>query len=462
VLTTVLKRIRSLGEGPKPRSVPKEVPPSVFSSDAARIGITGQFTVEDVDLIVQTISQHDIVYGSPWDDFRATNMQLPSWFRTGLDPLSEEYAQQQFKLWSLLTQHERPYAPEIDEKEAPLADVDAVRRPAYYARRDTETVRLAADQIIAMGMILKHSGVKPGARALEYGAGFGQAALALARLGVSVDTVDISATFCGFIKEQAQFFQVPLTPFEGRFGWNPRGDQKYDLIFFYEAFHHCADFRTVVHDLKRHLAPDGRVLLVGEPIARSQNRYLPYPWGLRLDAEPIAQVRRYGWLELGFTEEFLVGLFTNAGFSAEERIECAPSIHGTGYVFKHREPTIQVTEQWHPDDIEAGWNTREQHGRWTKAEARLLLDTTSNFRSLEIDAQNNYPFAQSAEFHYGDSVTVIRFKRGERKTIAIDASAKTPQLTIRARARVPAENYILKSRDTRSLGIFIRSVTYIC
>jgi 2-polyprenyl-3-methyl-5-hydroxy-6-metoxy-1,4-benzoquinol methylase len=386
-------------------------------------------------------------------------MQLPSWFTTGLDPHSDEYAQQQHKLWSLLTRQERPYAPEIDEKEAPLVDVDAVRRPAYYMRRDSETLRLAADQIIAMGMILKHSGVKPGQRALEYGAGFGQAALALARLGVSVDTVDISSTFCGFVKEQADFFQVPLTPFEGRFGWNPRGDQKYDLIFFYEAFHHCADFRSVVHDLKRHLAPDGRVLLVGEPISRTQNRYLPYPWGLRLDAEPIAQVRRFGWLELGFTEDFLVRFFTDTGFTAE-RFECEQSIYGSGYIFRHRGSKLQLAQQWFTDDIAAGWNNPEEHGRWTKAEAQLLLDTTNNFRTLEIDAQNHHPFTQLVEFRYGNSITTARFRSGQRKTIVIDAARKAPQLTIRTQARVPAENYILQSRDTRSLGILIRSLAY--
>jgi 2-polyprenyl-3-methyl-5-hydroxy-6-metoxy-1,4-benzoquinol methylase len=459
MISAALKRIRALGNERKPRPVPADVAPGVFSSDAERIRVTGEFTMDDVDLVVQAISNHDIVYGSPWDDFRMANMQLPSWLQMGLDPHSSEYADQQYKLWSLLTRNDRPYTPEIDEKEAPLADVDAVRLPAYYMRRDTEAVRLAADQIIAMGMILKHSGVKPGARALEYGAGFGQAALALARLGVSVDTVDISSTFCGFVRQQAEFFQVPLTPFEGRFGWNPRENQQYDLIFFYEAFHHCADFRTVVHDLKRHLAPGGRVLLVGEPISRTENRYLPYPWGLRLDAEPIAQVRRFGWLELGFTEDFLVGLFTDAGFTAE-RIECAPSIHGTGYIFKHRGPKLQIAEQWFPDSSAAGWNNPEEHGRWTKAEAQLRLDTTDNFRTLEIDAQNHHPFTQSVEFRYGDSVTTVRFGTGERKTMVIDAARKAPLLTIRTRARVPAENYVLKSRDTRALGILIRSVAY--
>ena len=463
MITTAFKRIRSLrARWKRPTAAASRSPSAaapVFTSAPERIRATGEFTLEDVDLVTQTRMQHGMVHGSPWDAFRTANMLLPEWFDTGLDPYSDEHANQQFRLWALLAQRDRPYAPEIDEKEAPHGDVDPVRRPSCYMLRDNDSVALAGDHIIATGMILKHSGVKPGCRVLEYGAGWGQTALALARLGVLVDTVDISRTFCGFITDQADFFQVPLKSFEGRFGWNPRGDQKYDLIFFYEAFHHCAEFRTVVHDIKRHLAPGGRVLLVGEPISRTQNRYLPYSWGLRLDADPIAHVRHFGWLELGFTEDFLVELFTDAGFTAE-RVDCEPSIYGTGYIFKPRGSKLHLAEQWMTDDIAAGWNNPEEHGRWTKAQARLLLDTSDSFQTLEIDAQNHHPFAQSVEFRYGTSATTARFSTGERKTISIDASRKAREMTIRTRSYVPARDYFFKSGDTRALGILIRSLTY--
>ena len=457
MINRALRRLRSLGRLAHASARPQEVPAAPFASDAERIRLTGQFTVDDIDLIVRTISEHDIVHGSPWDDLRAANLVLPDWFQTGLDPNSEEFTQQQHALWRLISGRNRPYTPEIDEIEAPLTAVDPVRRPAHFMRRDQETVRLAADQVIATGMILKHSGVQPGDRVLEYGAGFGQTALTLARLGVSVDTVDISRTFCEFIKTQAEFFQAPLTPFKGRFGWNPRGEQKYNLIFFYEAFHHCDDFRSLIHEVKHHLAPGGRILLMGEPIARGTNRSLPYPWGLRLDAEPIAQVRRYGWLELGFTEEYILRLFTDAGFLTR-RIDCEPSIHGTGYLFTPRSDILEPSTLWLPAD--SGWNNPEQHGRWTKGDARLLLDTTDNFRSLVIDAQNYHPISQWVEFQYGSSITSTRFRAGERKTVTLDAERKAPELRIRTQARIPAKRYILRTTDTRALGILIRSIRY--
>ena len=107
-------------------------------------------------------------------------------------------------------------------------------------------------------MLLRHCAVRAGDWALEYGAGFGQGALALARLGVNVDTVDISAKFCDYVRLQAEFFRVPLTAFHGQFGTNPRPGQRYPLIRFYESFHHCVDFVRVVQQLPEHLAEGGR------------------------------------------------------------------------------------------------------------------------------------------------------------------------------------------------------------
>ncbi len=180
-------------------------------------------------------------------------------------------------------------------------------------------------------MLLKHCGLKAGDRALEYGAGFGQTALALARLGVNVDTVDVSSTFCGFVNQQAEFFQVPLRAFQGRFGEAPRPGVRYKLVWFYESFHHCVDFQRVVQLLPDLLEPDGRVILGGEPIVEQPYAAVPYPWGLRLHSEVVAVVRQQRWFELGFTEDFLIELFGRSGFTVK-RIDCEPTLFGRLYL----------------------------------------------------------------------------------------------------------------------------------
>jgi 2-polyprenyl-3-methyl-5-hydroxy-6-metoxy-1,4-benzoquinol methylase len=292
--------------------------------------------VDDIETLRQAYYAGEAGTGPDWTRYRHAHLRLPDWFVPDLDPWGEAYRAQQLRLWSEITGRPQPYRPEVDEEAAEWT-VDPVLQPGYYVRRDKEAVRSAADHWLATGMILQHSGLQPGARALEYGAGFGQTALALARLGVHVDTVDISEKFCGFVRQQATFFQVPLQAFQGEFGFHPPPQQPYQLIWFYEAFHHCLDFERVVARLRGMLAPGGRVILAGEPIVLAASDALPYPWGIRLHSEVAVVMRHHGWMELGFSEPFLMSLFARAGF-AGRRIDCEASPFGRLYVF---EPSAQ-------------------------------------------------------------------------------------------------------------------------
>ena len=101
---------------------------------------------------------------------------------------------------------------------------------------------------------------------LEYGAGFGQVALAFATLGAEVHTVDINAEFCHGIMRLARRYKVNLRAHVGEFDFVP-GEQNYDLIYFYESFHHCLHFTSLMPLLTQRLASGGRIMLAGEPIA---------------------------------------------------------------------------------------------------------------------------------------------------------------------------------------------------
>lgn len=291
------------------------------------------FGPDDIARVHRTYYDTGGAIGGSWEPLRHAHLALPAWFRHDLDPCGDEYRVQQHRLWQVVAGVDRDYEVEIDEKEANWEAVDAVRAPGFYQRRDPEAISSASDHVIASGMLLKHCGLKAGDRALEYGAGFGQTALALARLGVRVDTVDVSRTFCDFVNQQARFFRVPLEAFAGRFGDAPRPGVRYKLVWFYESFHHCVDFLRVVRLLPDLLEPGGRVILGGEPIVERPNPAVPYPWGLRLHSEVIAVVRQHRWFELGFTEAFLADLFGRAGFGVR-RIDCEPTLFGRLYVFE--------------------------------------------------------------------------------------------------------------------------------
>lgn len=424
-----------------------------------RIERSGSFRLDDIALIAETHRLFGDTPNTSWDHLRGKYLILPDWFQQGLDPMSDEYFAQQMRLWNTLAGLDRAYVAELDEAELSIPDVDPVRRPGFYIWRDDSAVQKASDHVLATGMLMKHSGIRPGMWALEYGAGFGQTALALARLGVNVDTVDISATFCGYVKEQADFFQVNLSPFKARFGENPRGDQKYDLIWFYESFHHCIDFKEVVKRLKLHLAHNGRILLAGEPIGKREYWAVPYPWGLRLESEVVAVIRNRHWFELGFSEHFITSLFVNSGYTADY-FDCPMSIYGQVYSFSLRASRIDLGKHWLPSADEAGWHTPEPNGRWTRELSALLLDQTESFDNLEITATNHHPTVHPVTIAYGDVTTTVRFLPGERKTIVIDAKVKSSKITFACQTAVPGGPG-MPSHDVRALGIFVHSIDYV-
>jgi SAM-dependent methyltransferase len=296
------------------------------------------FDAEDIPKLVEVWQRTGGLPGTEWDAYRDAHMRLPAWFQHGLDPLSDAYRAQQHRLWQLIAGVDRDYDPEIDEAEEGWEDADPIRLPGFYRRRDPLAVSSAADHFFATSMLLKHCGLKPGDRALEYGSGFGQSALALARLGVQVDTVDISPRFCNFVRQQADFFQVPLFPHMGRFGLNPRPDEEYKLIWFYQSFHHCIHFQQVMLELRGMLAPGGKIILAGEPIIEMPYEALPYPWGIRLHSEVVVVVRQTRWFELGFHHSFLRRLLASLGIELEI-VHCPQSSYGTLYLgrntFRH-------------------------------------------------------------------------------------------------------------------------------
>jgi len=237
---------------------------------------------------------------------------LPQGFDLWMDPRSDGYRRQLLALWSIITQRS-DYDPSADEDTPEIVDADAIHRPAFYA---TGSTFVAGDHLMALGHLLRQSGLKAGDRALEYGAGFGQIALAFARTGVQVDTVDINPAFSAAVNQLGERYQAPLKAHVGEFGDNPAGeDGAYDLIYFYESFHHCFDFLEVIPKLHRILKAGGKVMMAGEPIAQEPVPWLPYPWGIRLDGENVSVMRQRGWMELGFREDFLVSIFQREGFT---------------------------------------------------------------------------------------------------------------------------------------------------
>ncbi|WP_174450747.1 class I SAM-dependent methyltransferase [Azospirillum baldaniorum] len=424
------------------------------------------YTIDDIPLLTRVFEQTYFAEGTEWDYFARSSLQLPDWFDTKLSPDSQVYAEQQLRLWRTISGREREYEPETDEKEVSLPDVDPVRFPGYYRYRGASAVDQASNHIIATGLILKHSKLKPGDWALEYGAGFGQIALAFTRLGVNVDTVDISSVFCEYVKANANFYETNLTPHKGKFGDMPRGpSHKYDMIYFFEAFHHSLNFHELIGRLKRALTPNGKILLCGEPIWRNPTAAIPYEWGLRLDAETVVVTRSRGWMELGHGAEYLCALFHKHGFKSSY-YECPTTNLGHLYVFEHcaeSDPNSKIIDlasyQFPPIEAET-WHTIQPNGRWTKEYSIIPLEQPAEFSDAHIYVCNHLPVEKDLTIAHGGRSSTYNLSPGQSLRIHIERDIKASKIALLSSVHSPHELTNGTSSDKRLLGVFVQKILF--
>lgn len=408
---------------------------------AKKIGKSKFFSISEIDFMLDLLINHaQFSSNSPmskkitnelnlWDlTGEPCNLILPKWFDKNLSSSSKEFKQQQLKLWKLISGKKRDYNFTIDEKEEEMpSDIDPIRKPGWFMRKGDDSILNCSVHKIASGKIMNLSNLKPGQNAIEFGAGFGHTALDLARLGVNVDTVDISKTYCKFIKKQADFFKVNLTPYHNQFGFYP-SNKKYDFIWFYEAFHHALNFEEVIKGFKNKLNKNGRILLAAEPITTNgSTSQIPLDWGLRLDKLAVCATRWRGWFELGFNEDFLISLFVNNGFEAEYH-PCNDTFFGNSYVFTHRKNIIDLSSNWLPFEESNTWNKPESNGRCSKLSSFLSLDTTSKFKKIKISMANPTLRSKNVKVTYGKIVKHVKFLPQESKSLIIDAKIKAPKI----------------------------------
>ena len=171
------------------------------------------------------------------------------------------------------------------------------------------------EQLIAQGFLIKTMNLPTGAKVLEFGPGWGNTTLQFVQLGYQVTAVEIEANFIELIRHRCAGYtptlvQSDMLAFET--------SERFDAVVFFESFHHCADHRRLLRQVKHLLAPGGMLVLASEPIAD-----FPQPWGLRLDGQSLWATRRHGWLELGFDSAYLLGHFEDEGWKVTRTAEPA-------------------------------------------------------------------------------------------------------------------------------------------
>jgi 2-polyprenyl-3-methyl-5-hydroxy-6-metoxy-1,4-benzoquinol methylase len=226
------------------------------------------------------------------------------------DPFSQDYYDFQMKLYSILSGRSR-YS--IMNEESIFNREEIQNCPFPYYTGSASTV---GDQLLAIGYIIKKTNLPANSNVIEFGPGWGNLTLALAQMGQNVTCVEVEQRFIDLIKYRSQtiknqicFFQQDMLEF------SEFPDKKYDAAFFYESFHHCRDPITLIKNLSNVINHDGIICFASEPIISYPSDILPYPWGIRLDGMSVWSIRRFGWMELGFENNFFINMLTGCGFS---------------------------------------------------------------------------------------------------------------------------------------------------
>ena len=277
------------------------------------------------------------------------------------DPLSDAYRDRQMALYNGVSG--KAYRL---ENEATPFDVKAAAKRSFPW--STQSVGTAGRYLGAIAHLLRTMKVSPGDRVLEFGPGWGETTLNLARLGLDVTAVDLEVNFCELIRLRAAEAEVAVTVVNSDFMWAETVTEPYDAIVFFECFHHCDDHLRLLRALKGALKPGGRIYFAAEPIVDDY----PVPWGLRMDGESLWAIRKHGWLELGFRSAYFRKALRHCGFK---------SLRHPSADLGH----ISVWEAWVDDgrpNIYTGDNPALQTRDGQRREGQLVFDRAGRGHQL--------------------------------------------------------------------------------
>ncbi|HUO22789.1 MAG TPA: class I SAM-dependent methyltransferase [Caulobacteraceae bacterium] len=248
-----------------------------------------------------------------WMRARATFTYHEDISRLPTDPLSRAYRDAQVALYCEIS-GASDYDPWVAEPTT--LSMEGALDPAPYPF-NTGHGDLIAGHLLGISRIMQVLwGAKPSTAhtILEYGCGVGFTTALLAASGYRMTAVDINAEAIGVLNALAAGRRLQVRTHVGAFGEVPDEGERFDIILFYEAFHHCLDFVALLRKLHDRLAVGGILVFAGEPIYADFQK----PWGLRLDGASLWEIRTRGWLELGFREDFFRHVLDQTGWQCEK------------------------------------------------------------------------------------------------------------------------------------------------
>ena len=375
-----------------------------------------------------------------------------------LDPFSDEYRDLVLQIYYDLRGSEQQYVPDRDEQSGIVMPDNLSTGVSPWNFRHASFV---AEFLLSWGHIMQGLDLPANSEAkiLEYGTGSGQLLLFLARLGLQVSAVDIDAASLQLVRAQADAARLTVRTEQAAFGEGFVGE-RFDRFIFFEAFHHALDFLPLLISLRRRLNPGGKLILCGEPVVGEPVPAVPYPWGPRLDGLSVFCIRRYGWMELGFTAAFLTEAFMRTGWLVT--VNSLPNCwRATTYIARpYVGETIEIATAVDLGVHASCWHAGEATFRWTRGGeiATFPLPDRSGASRATILLSNMFPFDVAVQFFDGSRLAHRSTLLASSQHVEVVLHDLTQSsLGIAAATHRPCDVWP-GSLDDRALGIAVHSI----
>jgi SAM-dependent methyltransferase len=301
-------------------------------SDATRCNAAGPRAISSLSELDEILVELEAAAAISDDELRRvfTTFRMKFPIDVPPDPYSDAYRKRQFEFYEYLAG--KPYKL---TNEASTFDVkSAASRPFPFYTGSPQTV---GNHLIAIGHLIRTLDLPSGSSNLEFGPGWGNTTIWLARMGYRVSAVDIERNFVDLIAERGRRKQLEIEVIQDDFQIVHSIGRTWDAVLFFECFHHCADHHSLVAGLDKVVSPGGRVVFAAEPITSD----FPIPWGFRLDGESLWAIRRNGWCELGFQESYFRDLMARNGWSLSKHV-CTETPWGGVFVATRRDENVRI------------------------------------------------------------------------------------------------------------------------
>lgn len=373
-----------------------------------------------------------------------------------VDPFSPAYAQWVMGTYLAVTGHDR-YEPLRDEADRNVSIDLPLSEYFPFSTGDDDFI---GRYLGGVGLILASLGLPARSRIVEYGIGWGHVAANMARAGHHVTCVDIEAKFLALAQRQAAAFGCTVAIHHGEFGASPfrTGEERAAAVVFSEAFHHAFDHLGVLRKLRTDvLAPGGVLILAAEPI------YPNYvvPWGIRPDGHAVWAVRRHGWMELGFSEDYLITALLREGFIVTRTQVASLGPFGLLYRAQLHEGSLELGKTLLPPEEAMSWATphpEDQGRRWAQEMSIATLDHDPKWSTLTIDLWNPHAVPLDIDIGVGIGAPTTRRRVGpdERLELKLDLPVQGRQLRVRSET-APAST---PDSADRRLGVGVEALHY--